>query len=146
MIHMLKSNNSSLELKIALGLLVITIVTGMGTIAYTASAVNTNSQNGQIMGFFDPFELTTIYFNIPENGSKTAIYGGMGIPPQANIAADSQDATASSGIIRRSPIRVPYRPRFRSPFRPPWTHPPTAPWYPGQPPWTPGPPPWNPNR
>jgi len=125
MMRKLKNNNSSFKLKIAFGMLVFAIVAGMGT--YSASAANTNNQNGQI-SFFDPFELTVYYLNISDNGSNATISGGAGILPQANL----QEVTA---IIVRPQIRVPYRPQLRSPFRPPWVHEPTAPWYPGNPPW-----------
>jgi hypothetical protein len=145
MIQTLKSKNSSLKLKIACGMLIIIIVTGMSTTAYAASAKGSNEETSNLISFFDPFELRFMYLNISENKPNTAISSDTELPSQVNISANSQDANISSGIIRRSPIRIPYRPPCRSPFRPPWV-PGPPPWYPGGPPWTPGPPPWNPNR
>ena len=141
------NKKTSFKIKFVYRLLMIAVVIGFGTIAFTASTDNSRKQqnSGQI-SYFDPFQLETIYLNLPENEANPIILSSLGASSQVygstGLQSTTVGSTGSTGILR-PPVRIPYRPPFRSPFRPPWIPGPPS-WWPGDPPWTPGPPPWQP--
>ena len=140
----IRQNESSIKLKVFLKLFFITVVIGISAVAYTAPAQSSGKGISGRISFFDPFELRFIYLDVSKSRSDMAFLANTVTQPQAVGPESKPDAPVSSALIRRSPIRIPYRPPCRSPFRPPWV-PGPPPWYPGSPPWAPGPPPWNPN-
>lgn len=131
-------NKTSFKLRFLLGIMVITVIAGFSTIAFTASAQNSNNRESDRISYFDPFELSTIYLGALDNELNTPALGNPVTISPVNDSAILQDTNVSNALITRPPIRVPYRPPLRSPFRPPLDPGPPS-WYPGDPPWDTGP-------
>jgi hypothetical protein len=129
----------SFKLKFFLRLIVIMVVTGFSSIAFTASSGNVRSQTQTAdLSYFDPFELETIFVSLANNEMNTAVTGNPGgiVVPSVYASSNLLTSGIQDELISRPPVRVPYRPPFRSPFRPPWVPGPPS-WYPGNPPWAP---------
>ena len=112
----------SFILKMGLLILVITIVTSILSYGSAASSGNTNSKKNQI-SYFDPFDLVTIYLNMPEND-------------QINASINSQNTANTDVLVSAPPVFIPIRYRsitVKSVVRvPKYTS-----YYPGNPPWNP---------
>jgi len=137
-----EKSRPSLKFIIHLTAVTVAVVIVFGATTYTSYGQGRAQETPQrrLIRFFDPFELNTIYLNVPQSGSNTGVSNS---PETMSPVIETNSATEiPNTVITQAPI-IPQRRPIRSPYRPPWV-PGPPPWPPGPPPWPPGPPPWPP--
>jgi hypothetical protein len=101
-----RKDKSRFEIRL-LAVLVTVVILGLSAATYTASGAERDDrlQSGQLR-YFDPFDLTTFYLDMPESAPMTNIMSA----PIANPPLI---------IMKSSTVIIPIRPTIRTPFRPP---------------------------
>ena len=114
-----RNDRSRFETRILLGVLVIVVIVGFGATTYTASGAERDRLSSGRLRYFDPFELATIYLDVPESAPIVGIASPPETEPSLRVMRASPVLNNPSGLPTQSPIIIPYRPTIRSPFRPP---------------------------
>lgn len=118
-----KMSKPSNKYTVLLGIMMLAVLAGLATAAYTTGGNRSEKILPPEKGVFNPFTLKTII--VADNGLNLDAIGSV-LPARTLVSRPLLQGPPESNSRRGQgpPIIIPPRPDVRTPFRPPWPPPP----------------------